>query len=141
MNTLSQLVYTSKRKKNCTDAEIDKILAACKRNNHGLDITGVLLYSPTHFIQYLEGDSKAIMGLYDKIKEDDRHERAALISYGPLAKRLFPSWQMGAKALDEKHPDFKTEITAGEKRVFEKVLNGEEEDGEQVHRLIQKFFK
>jgi len=39
----------------CDDSEIDKILDSAKRNNPGLDITGVLLYTEKKFIQYLEG--------------------------------------------------------------------------------------
>ena len=71
---LSQLVYVSIRKPQCTEEEIQKILDACKRNNQGKDITGVLLYSGTHFVQYLEGDFKKINELYDNIKSDVRHK-------------------------------------------------------------------
>ena len=76
---LSQLIYTSIRTSECTDSEIDKILDSCKRNNFGIDITGVLLYSDKIFIQYLEGNSKLILELYDKIKLDKRHKNAMLM--------------------------------------------------------------
>jgi Sensors of blue-light using FAD len=57
---LSQLVYVSNRKANCTEAEIEKILASCKKNNPPLNITGVLLYSDIKFIQLVEGEYKVI---------------------------------------------------------------------------------
>ncbi len=60
--SLYQLVYTSVRKPGCDDYEIKKILESCKRNNPSKDITGVLLHSENHFIQYLEG-SKDIINL------------------------------------------------------------------------------
>ncbi|MEQ9165113.1 MAG: BLUF domain-containing protein, partial [Fulvivirga sp.] len=47
---LSQLVYVSNRKPNCTEEEIEKILASCKKNNPPLNITGILLYSDKKFI-------------------------------------------------------------------------------------------
>lgn len=91
---LSQLVYVSNRKPSCTPAEIEKILQACKKNNPPLNITGVLLYSDTKFIQLVEGESKVIMDLYDKIKLDSRHSNPMMIAYGPIATKAFPSWHI-----------------------------------------------
>jgi hypothetical protein len=81
---LSQLVYVSNRKPNCSGEEIEKILESCKKNNAPLNITGVLLYSETKFIQLVEGDAKVIAGLYDKIKKDNRHSNPMMISYNPI---------------------------------------------------------
>ena len=137
---LSQLVYVSQRKANCTDAEIEKILDACKRNNAGLDITGVLLYSDTHFVQYLEGNQKQIIGLYDKIKEDDRHKSAVLLINTPIKERSFPSWQMGAKKFDQKTIDFKTDISSEDRVVFDSVLSGKTQKDERAVGIMKKFF-
>jgi hypothetical protein len=60
---LSHLIYVSNRAQNCTQSEIEKILESCKKNNVQYDITGVLLYSDTKFVQYIEGQYKEIMGL------------------------------------------------------------------------------
>ncbi|MBY0426400.1 MAG: BLUF domain-containing protein, partial [Cytophagales bacterium] len=109
---LSQLVYVSVRNPNCTDAEIEKILASCNKNNPLIDITGVLLYSTTNFIQMIEGEYKLIMGLYDKIKLDNRHGNIRLISVGPIKEKAFPSWHMGTKKLTDNTIDFKTAITS-----------------------------
>ena len=137
---LSQLVYVSTRKPMCTQEEIDKILDSCKRNNPGLNITGVLLYSDTKFIQLVEGDAKVIMGLYDKIKLDNRHSNPMMISYGPIKEKTFPSWHMGTKNLKGDQLDFKTDITADDKTLFQNILNGKEEKGERVLNFIKKFF-
>ena len=137
---LFQLVYTSKRRPECSDTEIDKILASCKKNNPLKNITGVLLYSDEMFIQYLEGNSKEILALYDAIKEDSRHERSVLISYGPLQERAFPQWHMGAKTLTENHVDFHTEITTEDQEVLNAVLRGEKQEGLSALNLLKKFF-
>jgi hypothetical protein len=63
---LSQLTYVSNRNPNCTNEEIEKILLSCKENNPSLEVTGVLLYSETKFIQMVEGNSKTILELYEK---------------------------------------------------------------------------
>ncbi|MBL7842784.1 MAG: BLUF domain-containing protein [Cyclobacteriaceae bacterium] len=137
---LSQLVYVSNRKPSCTQEEIDKILASCKRNNPSLNITGVLLYSDTKFIQLVEGDAKVIMQLYDKIKLDPRHSNTMMISYGPIKDKAFPSWHMGTKKLATDTIDFTTDITSDDKVIFDKILTGKEENGQRVLNLLKKFF-
>ncbi len=93
---LSQLTYVSYRNTICTDEEIEKIVSSCKKNNPLLDVTGVLLYSDSKFIQMVEGNSKTIIDLYDKIKLDNRHSKAMMISYGLIKERAFPSgtWEI-----------------------------------------------
>ena len=137
---LSQLVYVSNRNPSCTQQEIEKILSACKKNNPPLNITGVLLYSDTKFIQLVEGDAKTIMALYDKIKKDDRHSAPLLIAYGPIKEKAFPSWHMGTKNISKNELEFKTDITSADKSIFENILKGKEEDGQRVLKLLKKFF-
>lgn len=137
---LSQLVYVSVRNSNCTDAEILKILAACQKNNASIDITGVLLYSKTSFIQYLEGEYKQIISLYDKIKTDNRHKNAVLVSSSPIKERIFPGWQMGSKEFTQNSITFETLITSEEKLIFDEMLMGKSQSSTLALNLIRKFF-
>jgi Sensors of blue-light using FAD len=137
---LSQLVYVSNRKPNCTEQEIEKILTSCKNNNPPLNITGVLLYSDTKFIQLVEGEYKVINGLYDKIKTDPRHEQVRLITMGPIREKAFPSWHMGARKMADNEVDFKTDISIEDKEIFNSLLSGREENGVKVLSLLKKFF-
>lgn len=138
---LSHLVYTSTRKPSCTAEEIDNILQSCQKNNGKNDITGVLLYSDKHFIQYLEGDYQTVISLYDKIKEDDRHTGVRMITLGSIPERAFPSWQMGTKTFNNQDLDFLTDITAEDRTVFDSLLKGEELEGQRAMNLIKKFFE
>lgn len=138
---LSQLVYVSVRKPSCTEEEIQKILAACQRNNSDKYITGVLLYSGTHFVQYLEGDYRKIVSLYDNIKEDDRHKNVVMITSSPIKERSFPSWQMGAKKFDDNSIEFQTEMDPSEKETFSSILAGSEQQGNKAVSIMKKFFK
>jgi hypothetical protein len=137
---LSQLVYVSNRKTNCTAEEIEKILASCKQNNPPLNITGVLLYSEVKFIQLVEGDAKVIMNLYDKIKKDPRHSNVMMISYNPIKEKSFPSWHMGTRDISKTDVLFKTDISAEDKKVFTEILGGKEENGQKVLNLLKRFF-
>lgn len=136
---LYQLVYTSTRKKNCDATEIQKILDSCKRNNPSKEITGVLLHSDDHFIQYLEG-SKDIIKLYDLIKEDPRHSRAVLLSYGPLKERIFPAWHMGYKNVPKDQIDFLTDGNPEDKKVFDSIIRGEKQSESTATNLLVRFF-
>ena len=137
---LSQLVYVSNRKPNCTAEEIEKILASCKKNNPPLNISGVLLYNDTKFIQLVEGDAKVITGLYDKIKLDNRHSNCMMISYGPIKEKSFPSWHMGTRNLAGTDVEFKTDISTEDRSIFNSILSGKEENGQKVLALLKKFF-
>ncbi len=139
IDMLSHLVYVSTRKNNCTQEEIEKILDACKRNNKEQDVTGVLLYSDTQFVQYLEGDYKQIINLYDHIKADDRHKNAVMICSSPIQERSFPSWQMGAKKLE--NITYRTQMDIADKEIFASVLAGQEQQSSKAIALLQKFFK
>lgn len=136
---LYQLVYTSTRKSNCDATEIQKILDSCKRNNPSKEITGVLLHSDEHFIQYLEG-SKDIIKLYDLIKEDPRHSRAVLLSYGPLKERIFPAWHMGYKNVPKDQIDFLTDGNPEDKKVFDSIIRGEKQSESTATNLLVRFF-
>jgi hypothetical protein len=137
---LSQLVYVSNRNTNCTTGEIEKILASCKQNNPPLNITGVLLYSEAKFIQLVEGEAKVIMSLYDKIKSDPRHSNVMMISYNPIKEKSFPSWHMGTRDISKTDVQFKTDISAEDKKVFTEILGGKEESGQKVLNLLKRFF-
>jgi hypothetical protein len=137
---LSQIVYVSSRQAICTDEEIEKILASCKKNNPPLNITGVLLYSKNKFIQLVEGDYKLINELYSKIQKDTRHSQVILLSMGPIKEKSFPSWHMGAKKLNAGEVDYKTDISAEDKLVFNALLDGHEEAGAKILNLLKKFF-
>ncbi|MCA6078708.1 BLUF domain-containing protein [Fulvivirga sedimenti] len=137
---LSYLVYVSQRNSTCTQEEIDKILAACERNNSHSDATGVLLYSDTKFVQYLEGNYKSIIALYDKIKKDPRHKNVVLVQMGQTEKRLFPSWQMGSKKFSENKITFSTQLNEEDSAIFRNILDGREQTGNQSLSLIQNFF-
>ncbi|MEM9327387.1 MAG: BLUF domain-containing protein [Bacteroidota bacterium] len=136
----SYLIYASLRTSSCTDEEIERILDAANRNNPGLDVTGVLLYTETKFIQYLEGPKDQILGLFERIKTDPRHRNPVLISFSSTKQRLFPTWAMVGRCATKKL-DFKTLLSPQDERLYERILQGLEPDTDyRVLRLLQKLF-
>ncbi len=136
---LAQILYISKRSENCDEAEIQKILESAIRNNPAEGATGLLLYSDTKFIQYVEGERVKILALYDKIKQDERHHDIILMSLSLIKDRVFPNWHMGGKPTSETEIDYITDITKQEKMIYDNILEGSEETGKKIQKVLEKF--
>lgn len=141
MSTLYKLVYTSSRKPNCDATEIENILASCRKNNPNKDITGVLLHSDHRFIQYLEGDKDEIMGLFENIKQDHRHGGVNLRYYSPIEERVFPSWQMGYKDINQNSTVFQTKINSKDQSIFKQLIENENPSEVEGLRVLKLFFE
>ena len=141
MRNLYRLVYTSFRKPNCTEQEINKILASCKKNNPDRDITGVLVHSDKRFIQYIEGSKEEVESLYQLIEKDERHTAVNKRSFEPIDKRLFPSWEMGYKDLGSSKLVLQTDFEEADRRKFEGIINSELDFDNDGLRLLQLFFR
>ncbi len=139
MTNLYRLVYTSFRKPECTDEEIDKILQACKKNNPAIDMTGVLLHSDKRFIQYIEGDKAQVESLFEHIKTDDRHASVNQRAFDPIDERLFPSWEMGYKDLSSGKLNLETNSSAETKASFDKLFDQNELSDDYGLRLLKIF--
>ncbi len=140
MSQLHRLVYTSVRKPNCDDTEIEKILDSCRKNNPGRNITGVLVHSDKRFLQYIEGEKKDLEELFELIKKDDRHAAVNQRNFEPIDKRIFPSWQMGYKDLSSElafHSDASTE----DQKIIKALINDEMDFSNQGLKVLQLFFK
>jgi len=57
-------------------------------------VTGNLICHSDLFLQMLEGTSKAVHQLYEKILADDRHTDIVKLRDEKSELRLFPSWAM-----------------------------------------------
>lgn len=103
-----------------------------------MDITGVLLYNQKKFLQYLEGDYETIKSLYGDIKKDERHKNVILVSLSKdfLDRRVFPSWAMGEKDLNDNSYNFEA-IDNSTKELFEKAINGEELSASKTLSLVK----
>ncbi len=74
--------------------ELDILRAAVPRNAED-GITGFLHRSDEHFLEYAEGDARALMRLLTRLCQDERHRRIRVLDVGPIDARRFPAWSMG----------------------------------------------
>lgn len=141
MKEIYRLVYTSVRKPNCTEKEIEKILDSCQRNNSRREVTGILIHSDKRFLQYIEGEKEELQRLYDLIKLDDRHAGLNQRNFEPIGQRTFPSWQMAYKDVSVDAVDYKTNISEEDKKVFDGLIHDEVDFSDKGLKVLQLFFK
>lgn len=91
--SLTQIIYVS-QPFGFDDAMLGGILVQARRNNPRLGITGCLICRQDLYLQLLEGPGAAIDGLYEKIKQDDRHLEVVQLAKTTVDDRLFPDWAM-----------------------------------------------
>ena len=141
---LSSLIYFSERSSTCTEEEIQNILQVSTLNNALFHISGILLYTETHFIQYIEGNYDLLMPLYKKIISDSRHNNVELLDLQLKNERVFPTWAMASKKLDESFY-FISRLNDGQRALFNGLLYGvvakSEEMAEVIHKVLRECQK
>jgi hypothetical protein len=100
---MHQLLYTSSTFRDFDEAQLEDILAASRRNNPKLGVTGILMYCEGGFMQVLEGEPDALAPLYARIATDKRHWNTPILFDRP-APRTFGDWSMGFRALRQGEP-------------------------------------
>ena len=91
---MRQLLYVSNTSRHIPGRLLDDILAASRKNNAALGVTGMLLYLDGGFLQVLEGEDAAVSEIYAKIRRDERHWNVKAL-LDREAPRSFGTWSMG----------------------------------------------
>lgn len=103
--SLLRLLYSSKTHNRLSETDLTQLLHQSRKNNQIIQINGILCYSHSDFIQVLEGPEAAVIKLYQKILDDDRHHDCQLINICLSTKYIFNNWSMGY--IDISHGDMR----------------------------------
>jgi hypothetical protein len=95
------LLYVSESSQFWDRKSLKNLIEQSIEHNRKKGITGMLVYVQNRFIQILEGEKENVIALYEKIKQDQRHNNIHLILTGYLQNRNFDDWQMGFKSLED----------------------------------------
>ncbi len=93
---LARLIYTSRPTSHFGISEMVDLLEKAQHSNQRNDITGMLAFSNTGFLQVLEGSSERVNALYHRIAIDPRHHQLSLIAFSEASEREFADWSMAA---------------------------------------------
>ena len=73
---------------------VDNIVAASRRRNLSLDVSGALVFTGVHFAQILEGSQDALCILMARIRSDIRHDCVEVVRQMRIDQRSFRDWSM-----------------------------------------------
>lgn len=98
---LFSLSYISKKSELLDVQDINSIYEQSLNWNKINNITGMLIEYKNHFLQYIEGPPEEVHNLFSKIRKDSRHNNVEIFQYKEIKTRLFTSWNMLYKNLDQ----------------------------------------
>ena len=96
---LFRLIYVSQVGRQVRYEDAEAIAKAASTRNAARGISGLLLYTPSHFIQVLEGDESVVREIYQHICQDPRHNSLRVLDESPIETREFGEWAMHARML------------------------------------------
>lgn len=92
-----RLIYLSQVANHVRYEDAESIAEVSARNNEQAGVTGLLIYTPSHFLQVLEGDQAAVRKIYDRVKDDTRHSRVKILFDDRVPEAEFGKWAMTVK--------------------------------------------
>jgi Sensors of blue-light using FAD len=93
---LYQLIYRSRVARKVRFADVEAIAEAAAVKNAEVRVSGILLYTPTYFLQVLEGEKDAVETTYARIFNDPRHDDVTILKKSEIVVRQFGEWNMRA---------------------------------------------
>src|SRR5665213_3317078 len=87
---MHQLLYVSQAARDIPASDLDDILVAGRANNLARDLSGILIHIDSGFLQILEGQRDAVMQMYGRIAEDQRHSHPRVLVDRTIGARSFP---------------------------------------------------
>ncbi len=89
-----RLIYKSKNTQKLDKETFRDILYTSAQMNGACGVTGALLATHSHYLQFLEGEYEAVNDTFSRIVHDPRHSKVELIVFKPIDERLFSAWEM-----------------------------------------------
>ncbi len=93
-NGLLRVVFRSEVAPGVTKEHIKSIMAASQAKNPARNISSMLCFNTTHFLEILEGPHRVVDALYSKIMADTRHRNVQTVVKDGIDQRLLDNWAM-----------------------------------------------
>lgn len=93
---LFRAIYISRVARKVRLADVEAIVDKAAERNGSNGITGLLVYTPSHFLQVLEGAQDVIEATLARIERDPRHYDLRIVEKRRVPSRHFERWAMVA---------------------------------------------
>jgi hypothetical protein len=125
---LLRLQYVSRVAPDLAADAVQTIASRSVAFNARADVTGVLIFTGTHFSQILEGPPAAVQRLMESIRRDSRHRDVRMLYESAISKRRFADWSMALMQ------------DAGLNDLIEELWWAHRLDGARAARLVQHLW-
>ena len=88
------MIYVSQAVNPFERYELEVLESLARAKNARLDVTGMLCYVQSQFVQYLEGSAESLQILMASIEKDRRHRIIKRIDLPPIGCRIFKDWNL-----------------------------------------------
>ena len=102
-----KLAYVSVATRTLSSVDLQNILETAITSNRDADITGILLFNGTNFMQVLEGPQEEVEKIFAKICDDDRHRNVVVIYREKTGAREFEEAPMLLQIVPAAEPPFR----------------------------------
>jgi Sensors of blue-light using FAD len=94
-----RLIYVSRVGRQVRFADAEKIAQKAADRNAARGVCGLLVYTPSHFLQVLEGQRDDVNATFARIQSDPRHDQIRVLADQPIAAAEFGAWSMVARQM------------------------------------------
>ena len=99
----SSLLYISDLSLTAPHDAIASIANRSRHRNLADEITGLLAFDGSRFVQLVEGPLDAITRLLQRLRADKRHSAMEILALRAVSRLRFPGWSLAYTSLDPKN--------------------------------------
>ena len=92
---LRRIAWSSALAPSFSAARLNEIIAPARHNNGLLHLSGMLVFTGSHFLATYEGDEADLGRLWLRLEADSRHRELTRIGDELCGQRWFPTWLVG----------------------------------------------
>jgi len=131
---LSTIIYRSQLTSCVSSERLQALVDHAGSKNAAIQVTGILLFDGQHFFQVLEGTMEAVLTVYQRISQDDRHFNLIELMRDYAPARRFG--HAGMELFELRDYQDSTVVDALLSRV---TLNAERVKGDRVVKFLRSF--
>ncbi len=91
---LFQLIYVSAASAPLAPVQLRELLSVARKNNHSVNVSGMLVYHDQCFLQVLEGPYVAVEAIFNRVCTDPRHQQVKVLLRQNIETKEFDDWSM-----------------------------------------------
>jgi len=133
---MKAICYISNFARDLRKDSINELIDFVKEHNTKNNITGLLILKNKHFFQILEGESKKIDRLFNKIKIDPRHKNIITLLDTNIEGKIFNDYNGGKFEIFQKYANMKKLYL-----YFNWIKNADYLPAEELIQLTTNFLK